>query len=305
MSEPKSKRPKVRSVLSGTTMPLGTSAEADTAGPALIERGDDDPPMRQDYETEDPFRFGWHHIDPDLLKELAEKPLQRLDAKDKVTTVPPGLGEGQEVTVEPDQGVAATSQRIEPPTATTHPTTSPDEPRRRGPRLALAAVGMTALVGGVLWSASPPSERSGLGPKSDVGTASENGDSESKAPGSKAFEPRSMTARATPPPQTTSPQDEMGEGPSGPGPSDPTGTSHETEEPLQIPPAERRARPASPSTSPSRARVSASTPSPAETSSLDAPRPHRPEPERRAAKAPARTKTSSREIDIETPITGL
>ncbi len=287
MSEPESKRPKVRSVLSGATMPLGTAAEADSGGPSLVG-GVGDAQGPQDYETEDPFRFGWHHIDPDLLKELAEKPLQRLDEKDKVTTMPPGLGEGQEATVEPDQGVAATSQRVEG--SSTPSTKSPGEPRRRGPRLALATVGMMALVVGVLWSASPPSATIGLEPtdnseapsenRASENRASENGPSESKARESKALEPQSLTARATPPPQTTSPQDETGDGP-----SDPTRPSQGTEEPLQV--------------------GSAPTRSPDEASSLDTPRPHRREPARQAAKAPAPTKPRSREIDIETPITGL
>lgn len=271
MSEPGSKPPKTESASDVATIPLGIPARAKKAGSADVQ-GTAIPEGSGDYETEDPFRFGWHHIDPELMQELAEKPLQRLDDKDKVTTVPPGLGERGR-----DTKVAAAPEVPAP----TPPANAPS-PRWRRPML--GAVALATLALGTLWITSSPSPEQADPAESHGFTEStpDEGATPQDGPGA---------TRGTPP-RAKPPQDA------------PSKTERPSEEIEPSPPEAQRepydARPATKSTVPSSRSGSSSTRSASEESEPGTSQRKRPP---REPKPPARTAPD--EIDIETPLTGF
>ncbi len=155
-----------------TTAPLGTVASAGdsptsaASAPGTAPRGDGDGAEEveeveeveraEQRNTQDPFRFGWHTIDLELVKEFASKPLPRIPDEDLVRTAPPGFTAAEAVPVrslEPASPPAAPNARAPIDSGQPTPTSA------RASRWPLVVLLSCAGLGIAHWAAHAPSGR--------------------------------------------------------------------------------------------------------------------------------------------------
>lgn len=149
-----------------TTAPLGTVASADdspasaASPPGTSPHGDGDgaegAERAEQRNTQDPFRFGWHTIDLELVKEFASKPLPRIPDEDLVKTAPPGFTPAEAIPVrslEPGSPPAAPNAR--PPITSGQPTPT----SARASRWPLVVLFSCAGLGIAHWAAHAPDGR--------------------------------------------------------------------------------------------------------------------------------------------------